>query len=174
MLLKCHFRECRSIDITEFSIEILVVAHNADHRRIVRRIAELRDVNRPPITFLRIIEGITQAVVRTHATSHSHMLDARLLHGFLQFLHQDVHDGPLQRGCDILLMMLHEVRILLYPLLQRVEERCLQARETVVQPWDIRLRKCIGLRISLITFEHLSMASPAASSMVCPSTSISL
>ena len=70
MSLKCHFRECRSIDIAEFTVEILVVAHNTNHRRIVRRIAKLRDVDGPPITFLRIIERITQAVVRSSHSRH--------------------------------------------------------------------------------------------------------
>ena len=50
------------------------------------------------------------------------MPDTRLLDGHAQFLHENVYDGMFQTGCNILLMMLDEVRIFLYPLSHAVEE----------------------------------------------------
>ena len=49
-------------------------------------------------------------------------LGFRVLDGQPQFLHQDVNNGPLQRGSQVFLMALHKVGIILHPLLQRIQE----------------------------------------------------
>ena len=55
------------------------------------------------------------------------MLDTRLLDSQLQFLHQNVNNRPFQRGCNVLLVVLDEVRIVFHPLAQIVEKRGLQS-----------------------------------------------
>ena len=121
-LFKRYLRECRSIYRAELLILILIVPNDAYHGGIVRSIAELRYVDCPTVTFLSIVKSIAQPVIGTHAAGNCHMLDARFLDGLLQLLHQNVHNSPLQRGGNVLLVLLHEVRIFLYPLLQRIEE----------------------------------------------------
>ena len=79
-----------------------------------------------------IAEGIAETVVGTYATSHSHVLDARLLHSHAELLHQDIHDGKLDACSQVELVLLYEVRIRSHPLAQTVEETGLEAGETVV------------------------------------------
>ena len=67
------------------------------------------------------------------------MLDARLLDGQAQFLHQNIDYRKLQAGCQVLLVMLHKVGILGHPLAQVVEEGRLQSREGVVASWNVGL-----------------------------------
>ena len=69
-----------------------------------------------------VMEGVAKAVVGRHASCHSHVLDAGLLYGELQLLHQNVHDGVLQAGCEVFLVMLNEVWVVLNPFAQTVEE----------------------------------------------------
>ena len=96
-----------------------------------------------------VVEGIAQTVVGTYASGHGHMLNARLLHGHPQLLHQDVDDGPFERGRQVFLMVFNEVGVFLNPFAQRIEERGLQSRETIVQSRDVRFGKSICLRVAL-------------------------
>lgn len=61
------------------------------------------------------------------------MFNTSLFDGHTQFLHQNVDDGIFERRGQVLLMMLNEIGFFLYPLLQAIEERCLQSRKRVVE-----------------------------------------
>ena len=86
------------------------------------------------------------------------------------------------------LYFLDEVGVELDVVAQCVEKRCLQSAEAVIEACDVRLCKFESLGVALgckavdmrsagiggpMTLAHLSNASPAASSIVCPSTSMS-
>lgn len=126
-LLKRYFRISWQVDGSELTVTILESAHAANHCRIIGGIAELRDIDGPAKALGMIAEGIAETVVGTHATSHSHMLDARLLHSHAELLHQDIHDGELNACSQVELVLLYEVRIRSHPLAQTVEETGLEA-----------------------------------------------
>ena len=96
-----------------------------------------------------IAEGVAKSVVGTHATSKGHMLDTRLLYRQAQFLHEDAHDGMLERGGKVFLVMLHEVGVFLYPVSEIIEERRLKTAETIVESWYVRLAELICLGVAL-------------------------
>ena len=77
------------------------------------------------------------------------MFDTRSLHGHSQFLHQYVHNGVLKACSQVLLMMLHEVRVFFHPFSQIIEKGSFQAREGVVHPRDVRLSKFVSKRVAL-------------------------
>ena len=77
------------------------------------------------------------------------MLDTCLLDSQAQFLHQDIHDGELQRSRQVFLVMFHEIGVFLHPVTQIVEEGGLESAETVIKTGNIRFGKFIGLGISL-------------------------
>ena len=118
---------------------VLERTHTGYHGRIVRRVAELGDVDGPSVSLGIVVEGVAQACVGRYATRYGYMLDARLLDGQAQFLHQNIDYRKLQAGCQVLLVMLHKVGILGHPLAQVVEEGRLQSREGVVESWNVGL-----------------------------------
>ena len=73
------------------------------------------------------MEGVAQTCICRDTSCHSHMLDARLLHGQAKFLHEDVHNGVLQAGGQVFFMVLYEVGIVLYPFTKAVKEGRLQS-----------------------------------------------
>ena len=111
LLLEGHFAEDRNVYPGEIPILIFESPYAGNHCGIVGRVAELRDINRPAIAFGVVMEGIAQTVVGGDATCDGHLPDARLPDRQPQFLHENVYDGMFQTGCNILLMMLDEVRI---------------------------------------------------------------
>ena len=117
LLFECHLRERWRIDWTKHLVLKLIVAHDAYHGGVVGGIAKFRNIDGPTIAFLGIIERVAQSIVSTHATSHRHVIDACLLNSLLQLLHQDINDSPLQRGSNVLLVLLYEVGVFSYPLL---------------------------------------------------------
>ena len=63
MLLKGYFAEGWGIDRTKLFVEELMIADDAYHGRIVRRIRELGYIDLPTITAGVVVEGIAQAIV---------------------------------------------------------------------------------------------------------------
>ena len=97
-----------------------------------------------------VTEGVAQAGVGRNAPRHSHFADAGVGHGAAQFVHQNIDDGGLQRGAEIGLVLLHEVRIVLQRVAEGVEERRFESAEAVVVARDVRLAEGEGSRIALV------------------------
>ena len=80
----------------------------------------------PVACFLLAQECLPQGCVRTHAATEGNAAYACLLDGHFDLFHQYLHDGLLERGCKILLMVLDELRVFLLLVAEEIEERCLQ------------------------------------------------
>ena len=110
-----------------------------------------------------IVESVAQTIIGAHTSSYSHMLDAGLLDSHAEFLHQNINDGKLYAGSQIVLVLLNKIRISSHPFAQAVEETGLEARETVVQTRNMRLRETECLRIALaciLIYDRTTRISP--------------
>ena len=97
-----------------------------------------------------VTESVTQAGVGRNAPCHSHFADAGVGHSAAQFVHQNINDSGLQRGAEIGLVLIHEVRIVLQRVAEGVEERRFESAETVIVARDVWLAKGEGPRIALV------------------------
>ena len=74
-----------------------------------------------------VVESVAQTIIGAHTSSYSHMLNAGLLDSHAEFLHQNINDGKLNAGSQIVLVLLNKIRISSHPFAQAVEETCLEA-----------------------------------------------
>ena len=163
----------RFADGAELLVQEFVVARDGNHGSVVGCVSELRNVDVPFSCGLLRFESVSQPRVGRYASREGDVVDARLLDRLFEFLHEDVNDGLFERRSEVGLIFFDEVGIVFDFLLEKIEERRFQTAETIVKPVDVRFAELKALGVSMI-FEHLSMASPAASSMVCPRISILL
>ena len=126
LLFESYLAEDRNVHLREIPVPVFECPDAGYHRSIVGRITELRNVNRPAITPGMVTEGIAQTIVGRNAAGNGYMPDTRLLDGHAQFLHENIHDGMFQTGCDVFLVMLDEIGIVLYPFPHVVQERSLE------------------------------------------------
>ena len=119
---ECDFGERRFVDGAKIVVEVFVVSGNSNHGGVVGGIAELRDVDGPTIFLCVLLKGVSQSVVGRDAARQSDMLDARLLDGQTEFLHQNLYDSIFQTGCYVGFVVLDEVGLFLNPFAHVVQE----------------------------------------------------
>ena len=133
----------------EVVVEVLEVAGDGYHGGVVRGVAEAGDEYLPAVTTGVVVEGVAEARVRRDTACHCHLLYLQVTGGKAQLLHQDIHDGLLQGGGKVALVVLDKVRVLLQPVAQVVEEARLQSAETVVVARDIGFGEGEGIGVAL-------------------------
>ena len=67
-----------------------------------------------------------------------------------QLIHEDIDQGLLEAGAYVSLVLFHELGILGHLVTDEVKERRLDAAETIVEAWDMRLRELVFIRISFL------------------------
>lgn len=134
---------------TEVPIEVLEVAGHSNHGGIVRRIAEGRDEDFPAVTAGVVVEGIAQACICRDTAGDGHLLYLQVAGGEAELLHQNIDDGLFERSGKVALVVFDEVRVVLQPVAQTIEEACLQSAEAVVVAWDVWFGKGEGVGIAL-------------------------
>ena len=123
---------------------------NRNHSGIVRSKLEFRQIHIPSPLPAFFGQSIAQPAVGRDSSAHCHFLYSRLLRRLDQLVHKDFYKRPLESCTDILLVLLHEIRIFGYPVPDKIEQRCLDPAETVVQPRNMRLCKMETVRVALL------------------------
>ena len=83
---------------SKFPFQKFEIPRHSNHSGVVGRVRETRNEDLPMVFFAQSKHGIVQAAVGANTASDGYGLNARLLAGFHQLVHQDVDDGLLHRG----------------------------------------------------------------------------
>ena len=125
-------------------------ARHGDHGGIVRRELELRQVGAPAALAAFRLDAAPQPAVRGHPAADRDLLDPGLLRRLDELVQQDVDQRLLERGAEVLLVLIEKVRIFRHLVTDEIEQRSLHAAETVVQAFDVRLGELEAVRVALL------------------------
>ena len=90
----------------------MVISGNRNHSRIVCSKLEFRQI-RVPATFLALeCDPFAEAAVGRYSAANGNLPYAGLLRRLDELVQQYVNEGFLEAGADILLVLLHEFRVL--------------------------------------------------------------
>jgi len=139
-----------SIERTEVTILILVVAHDGYHRSVVGGELEGWKENLPMVFLTESGQSLANTTIGRDTSTQSDLTDAGLFDSLLQLVHQDIDNGLLERSTKVILVLFDEIGILLESIAQGIEERGLEAGEGVVEPIDMRLGEFESVGISFV------------------------
>ena len=128
--------------------EVVEPAGYGDHGGVVGGELELREIGVPAALFALLLDAGAQTAVGRDSPADGHFLDTGLPRGLDQLVHQDVYQRLLETGADVLLVLLHEVRILRHLVTDEIKQRSLHTAEAVVKPRNLRLGELEAGRIA--------------------------
>ena len=138
----------RDVERGKFAVAVAVVSRHGDHRGVVGRELEFGQEGPPAAPCSGLGDAVAQPRVGRDASGD--VADAGLFRGADELVEQDLDDGCLQRGAEVGLVALDELRVLGHGVAQRVEERGLETRERVVVTLHVGACEAEGLRVALL------------------------
>ena len=128
----------------------MIITGNGDHRGIIRRELEFGKIGIPAALPALGDYTVAKSAVGRNTAANGNLLDAGLLGGLDKLIHQDIDQRLLERSADVLLVILHKRRILGHLVTHEIQQRSLDAAETVVQTGNVRLGELEAQRIPLL------------------------
>lgn len=122
--------------VGKFAALVLEVAGDGDHRGVVRRELEFRQVG-VPLSFGALpFDGRAQSGVGRYAAGYGDFTDVVLFGRLDELAQQDVDDRALERGAEVGLVPFDEIGVFVHPIAEEIEKRNLVSTERVIESVD--------------------------------------
>ncbi len=122
--------------VGKFAALVLEVAGDGDHRGVVRRELEFRQVG-VPLSFGALpFDGRAQPGVGRYAAGDGDFADVVLFGRLDELAQQDVDDRALERGAEVGLVPFDEIGVFVHPIAEEIEKRNLVSTERVIESVD--------------------------------------